>query len=400
LTAYDQASVIDDADLQAILAEQVADLKANYSNVETLNRYATAINFFIKKGTIIAAGGKNASENNPVDITSLIVNPDFTNSPSDGWSGNRGTANEYARGNSEIWNVNPIDMYQIIQGLPEGKYEIRVRALYRDARNVSDNSNQSWTSYWTVANGDVDAWERHFAELYASTGEGDNAIESAAYVKSVCDGKFTEPSFTKYYRNNNNDLVEGDYDPETETTAIDTIWTIAVPEADLYDENGEVITSKDGYTVIQNGPSGRYLFQDDNGIAKFAWQVENTYPFDECIETEEGVFYYPSSMLGTYNRFKKSPEAYCNKVQIEIPAGSDLRIGFRKNTAVEGDWVIFDDFQLFYLGGDLDKKPDTAVREILVNNSKSAAIYNLAGQRINALQKGLNIVDGKKVYVK
>ncbi len=402
LNAYDRASVLDDADLKVMLEEQVADLKANYSNVETLNRYATEINFFIQKGAIIAAGGKNASETNPVDITSLIVNPDFTYSPSSGWSGNRGTSNEYARGNSEIWNVNPIDMYQIIQGLPEGKYELRVRALYRDARNVRDNSNQSWTSYWTVADGDVDAWERHFAELYASVGdsESEDYIESAAYLKSVCDGKFTEPSFTRYYRNNNNDLVEGDYDPETETTAIDTIWTYAVPEDDLYDENDEIITSKDGYTLVQDGPTGRYLFQDDNGISKFAWQIENTYPFDERIETEEGVFYYPSSMLGTASRFKLNPEAYCNKVQIEVPAGSNLRIGFRKSTQVEGDWIIFDDFQLFYLGGDLEKKPDTGVRDILDNNTKNTVIYNLAGQRINALQKGLNIVDGKKVLVK
>lgn len=398
LNAYDQASVFDDADLKVILEEQATALKANYSNVETLNQYATEINFYIKKGTIIAAGGKNASESNPVEITSLIVNPDFTNSPSNGWSGNRGTSNEYARGNSEIWNTNPIDMYQIIQGLPEGKYEIRVRALYRDARNVRDNNNQSYTGYWTVAEGDVDAWERHFAELYASVGEGDEAIESAAYVKSVCDGKFTAPSFTKYYRNNSTDLVEGDYDPDTETTAIDTIWTYAVPEDALYDENDEVITSKDGYNVVKDGDY-RYMFQDDNGITKYAWQVENTYPFDECITTDDGVFYYPSSMLGTAERFKQNPEAYCNKVQIEVPAGSDLRIGFRKNTQVEGDWVIFDDFQLFYLGGDLEKKPDTAVREIIVNNAKSA-IYNLAGQKINALQKGLNIVDGKKVLVK
>ena len=219
-------------------------------------------------------------------------------------------------------------------------------------------------------------------------------------MKSVCDGKFTEPSFTRYYRNNNNDLVEGDYDPETETTAIDTIWTYAVPEDDLYDENDEIITSKDGYTLVQDGPTGRYLFQDDNGISKFAWQIENTYPFDERIETEEGVFYYPSSMLGTASRFKLNPEAYCNKVQIEVPAGSNLRIGFRKSTQVEGDWIIFDDFQLFYLGGDLEKKPDTGVRDILDNNTKNTVIYNLAGQRINALQKGLNIVDGKKVLVK
>ena len=414
LSLYDKAIVLDDTELQAMLKEQANALKAGYSDVATLSQYETEINFLVKRATIIAAGGKNASESNPVEVTSLINNPDFTNSSSSGWSGNTGTSNEYARGNSEIWDTNPLDMYQVIKGLPEGKYEIRVRALYRDARNVRDNKNQSWTSYWTDAAGDVNAWERHYAEFYARTiATGNDTIESFAYVKSVCDGKFTEPSFTKYYRNNNNDLVEGDLiiDQETgaETTAIDTIWTTSVPEAKLYDDEGEIITSWTDeeteivYSVIQDGPDNRYLFQDDNGTPQFAWQAANTYPFDERIKGDDGVFYYyPSSMLGAYYRFNLNPEAYCNKIQIEIPAGSDLRIGFRKNTAVTGDWVIFDDFQLFYLGGDLDEKPAVpeSINELAANKAKSQAIYNLAGQRINALQKGLNIVGGKKVYVK
>jgi len=414
LSAYDKATALDEAELKDMMATQAADLKAKYSNVDQLKQYENDINFLVQRATILAAGGKTATADNPIDITSLINNPDFTNSASSGWSGNTGTSNEYARGNSEIWNTNPIDMYQIIKGLPAGKYEIRVRALYRDARNVRDNSNQSWTSYWTDANGDVNAWERHYAELYARTVTVKNdTIESAAYVKSVCDGKFTEPTFKKYYRNNSSDLLEsGDLiiDPETgaETTAIDTIWTTSVPEADLYDDEGEIITSwtdaETGavYTVTADGPDNRYLFSDENGTAKFAWQLANTYPFDERIRTSEGVFYYPSSMLGAYYRFEQSPEAYCNTIQIEVPAGSDLRIGFRKDTAVTGDWVIFDDFQLLYLGGDLDAKPEIpeSINELVANKTKSTAIYNLAGQRINALQKGLNIVGGKKVYVK
>ena len=415
LTAYDKATTLDEPELKSLMETQSADLKANYSNVATLQKYETAINFLIQRATILAAGGKNASESNPVDITSLIANPDFTSSASSGWSGNTGTSNEYARGNSEVWNANPLDMYQVIKGLPAGKYEIRVRALYRDARNVRDNKNQSWTSYWTDANGDVNAWERHFAELYARTvTTANDTIDAFSYVKSVCDGKFTSPSFTKYYRNKSDDLLEGDLiiDPVTgaETASIDTIWTISVPEENLYDDEGEIITTwtddSDGkvYTVVQDGPDNRYVFQDDNGTPKFAWQIANSYPFDERIKTDEGVFYYPSSMLGAYTRFALNPEAYCNKVQIVVPAGSDLRIGFRKNTdpKIEGDWVIFDDFQLFYLGGDLDEKPvDSAINEVVANNTKkSAAIYNISGQRINALQKGLNIVGGKKVFVK
>ena len=186
-----------------------------------------------------------------------------------------------------------------------------------------------------------------------------------------------------------------------------TIWTIAVPEDDLYDEETDELittwTDEDGkvYSVVADGPDNRYVFNDDNGTAQFAWQVENTYPFDERIKTSEGTFYYPSSMLGAYYRFEQSPEAYCNTIQIEVPAGSDLRLGFRKNTSVTGDWVIFDDFQLFYLGGDLDEQPiEDAINDIQINKTKATTIYNLAGQRVNTLQKGLNIVGGKKVFVK
>jgi hypothetical protein len=413
LTAYDKGTALDEPELKELMATQAATLKAGYSNADQLKQFETDINFLVQRATILAAGGKNASETSPVEITSLINNPDFEKSSSSGWSGNTGTSNEYARGNSEIWNTNPIDMYQVIKGLPAGKYEIRVRALYRDARNVRDNSNQSWTSYWVDANGDVNAWARHYAELYARTVTNTNdTIESAAYVKSVCDGKFTKPTFTKYYRNNSTDLVEGDMivddqGNETGVFATDTIWTYSVPEDDMFDDDDELITTwtdDEGkvYSVAQEGPDYRYVFSDENGTAKFAWQIEDTYPFDERIKTTEGVFYYPSSMLGAYYRFDQNPEAYCNTIQIEVPAGSDLRIGFRKSTSVSGDWVIFDDFQLFYLGGDLDKKPEIpeSINELAANKAKSAAIYNVAGQRVNALQKGLNIVGGKKVYVK
>jgi predicted peptidase len=32
--------------------------------------------------------------------------------------------------------------------------------------------------------------------------------------------------------------------------------------------------------------------------------------------------------------------------------------------------------------------------------SKANGIYNIAGQQMNGLQKGINIVDGKKVFIK
>ena len=395
LTTFAKGAALDDAEVKAILAKQTEELKKGYSDVETLKKNETEVNFLINKAIIVAQGGRTATEEAPVEITKLIVNPDFTSSASSGWSGNTGTSNEYARGNSEIWNVNPIDMYQVIKGLPAGRYEIKVRALYRDARNVADNKNQSWTSWWTDANGDVNTWARHYAELYAATATD----TSAAYVKSVCDGKFTEPSFDRYYRaGNSDDFIEGDMyiDPETgqEIVPKDTIWTYAVPLDDMpEDEDGNLQTT-------------RQEIKDELGTIIKAILPEGYYPFDEIITVDDNgvtkTYYYPSSMLGAYSRFQKSPEAYNNTITIEVKAGQDLRLGFRKNTSVSGDWLIFDDFQLFYLGGDLDETPIAdAIANVEINAPKTNAIYNLRGQRVNSMsQKGIYISNGKKYIVK
>ena len=48
----------------------------------------------------------------------------------------------------------------------------------------------------------------------------------------------------------------------------------------------------------------------------------------------------------------------------------------------------------------IEKEHIDRINELAANKAKAPAIYNLAGQRINALQKGLNIVGGKKVLVK
>lgn len=355
---YDRALTYEDAELKLAIDEQTAALSAKYSDVETLKAYSTALNLLINVALIKDAGGNTASESNPVNITSLLVNPDFSQGPTTGWSGTGATTNEYARGNAEIWNASSIDMYQTIAGLPEGTYEIRVRALYRDARNARDNDHASWTSFWTEANGDPALWKNHNAELYAKTA----TAEEATYVTSVCDGKFTEPSFDRYI----GQLIEGDL---------------------LLDENGDPVFDENGNEIVQYDTIWTY-FTDKT--------LDNFYPFDETIIVDEGTYYYPSSMYGAYCRFLLSPEAYNNKVTITIAQGEDLRIGFRKSVHIEGDWLIFDDFELYFLGGKLE----TGIQAVENATAKSGAIYNVAGQRVNNVSKGIYIQNGKKVFVK
>ena len=51
----------------------------------------------------------------------------------------------------------------------------------------------------------------------------------------------------------------------------------------------------------------------------------------------------------------------------------------------------------FFFDGDDEA---TAIEELFGGEAQDGTIYNLAGQRISKMQKGINIVNGKKVMVK
>ena len=70
---------------------------------------------------------------------------------------------------------------------------------------------------------------------------------------------------------------------------------------------------------------------------------------------------------------------------------------------VEGtnaNWITADNFTLSYVGSEAP----TAIEDIKISEDaidlNNAVIYNLSGQRLNHVQRGVNIVNGKKVYIK
>ncbi|MBR6590420.1 MAG: dockerin type I repeat-containing protein [Bacteroidaceae bacterium] len=67
---------------------------------------------------------------NPVDKTSLIVNPSYDNNKNDGWSGTTPGFQSY--GNVEHWNKT-FDTYQDIVNVPNGLYKMSVQGFYRPA---------------------------------------------------------------------------------------------------------------------------------------------------------------------------------------------------------------------------------------------------------------------------
>ena len=111
------------------------------------------------------------------------------------------------------------------------------------------------------------------------------------------------------------------------------------------------------------------------------------------IQTSYG--WVPNSMDETASYFAQG--FYINKVDAWVTDGT-LRIGIRKETGEEGDWVIFDNFRLTYYG---TKAPAGIDPSTL--NSQPSTIYDLTGRKVTDtenLKGGIYIVNGQKIIVK
>ena len=303
-------------------------------------------------------GAADATAEQPLDITSLIVNPSFTNSPSDGWSGETPTVNEYGRSNAELWNKNAFTLSQKIAGLPAGTYELRVKAIYRDGGSVTPELVEGYNNA-----GSVEAWSNHNAQLFAKVSDDNDQF---SYIKAIESLKTNENTFT-YVATAFEEEEQDDESMLRFATKFQKIAGTEIPAEEIY-----------GEPAVED-------------------KAEGEYPFDTKVTVGEETLYYPSSMQGFYQWCVKAPEAVSNSVQITIEDGETLEIGIRKTAAIGSDWVIFDDFQLFYLSGDTFKETLTGVEEVAAPVKKGdKAIYNLAGQKVDASYKGIVIQDGVK----
>jgi len=93
-------------------------------------------------------------------------------------------------------------------------------------------------------------------------------------------------------------------------------------------------------------------------------------------------------------------------LEYELDHATDASIIFTiaENEPVEikassATWFKVDNFRLTYYGGESTLKP-SAIEPTIAKTNAPSAIYNLSGQRLQTLQKGINIIGGKKVIVR
>lgn len=366
---------IKDALVAPVIEEQNAYLTATFATVEKLDEFKLALGLPYNKAKFAAEGIDKATLTNPVEATFLLINPSFTEGPSKGWATeNTGAAgnNEYSyddkgvRTNAELWNRDTFTFSQSVNGLPAGTYELRVRALYRNGGGVSNDGRKTYEA----AESEEDYPENN-AVLFAKS--SDNEWRKA--VKSIYSLKATENSFTQCGTAWEVDEVDG----TNYATAIHYM-NGTIDEADQ--KEGVTYTGHDegGYPLDARIATGEYADDDEFG--------------------EEIVYYYPASMQGFYAACKKDATAYANSLTFYLAEESNVEVGIRKLAAIGNDWVIMDDFQLFYLG----KEAPTAISEVADAAEGAVEYYTVNGVQLSAPQKGVNIVkyangETKKVYI-
>ena len=388
LSLYAKAIEYKDA-IGSRLTEQVEALKAEYKDTETLQNYIDALMPVYNRALFAAKGAAEATESNPLDMTSIIVNPDFYDSPSNGWTGETPTVNEYGQEfvpavndvkglNAELWNKSAFTLSQKLVGLPAGTYELRVQALYRDGGAVTEALVKQYNDEFGTEKG----WSHDYAQLFAKTSD---ANDQSVNIKAIEALKATKPSF-----------VEGHFKLDKGASETDENDNIIEP---AYEQNLDL------YNDVDDNGNKKYYDADGN--------LQPSYPFDTRVdikapkanEEDEDVivatYYYPASMYGFYCVCQADPEFFRHSVQITIEDGETLEIGIRKTNSIGSDWVIFDNFQLFYLSGDTFKDVTTVIKDAAAPKAQNNAFFNLAGQRVNKNYKGIVInSNGVKSYNK
>ena len=83
-----------------------------------------------------------------------------------------------------------------------------------------------------------------------------------------------------------------------------------------------------------------------------------------------------------------------------INAGNIVGLNIDISAYAKGRYTVTVENSQESFTGEFETQTTGIEENVIIRKLKNVSIYNLQGQRINYLQKGLNIVNGKKVYVK
>ena len=183
------------------------EVEYDFETVADVQSRIDQINLMRANMMQIGLGMSDASNDNPVNVTSLITNPSFTvtgatgaaENSSAGWTvtgtAGGGKVGALDAGVIESWNSDNFDIYQTLKGLPQGWYRLTCKGFYR----MSDNK--------TTLVARRDGKEELNAYLYAKIGD--------QYTQSLL------PSVLERITNAKTDAGDYVYDGKRDTLLVD-----------------------------------------------------------------------------------------------------------------------------------------------------------------------------------
>ncbi len=129
------------------------------------------------------------------------------------------------------------------------------------------------------------------------------------------------------------------------------------------------------------------------GLEEDTYETSASYTYDGVTR------YVPNTMITANSYFKAG--YYNNELDVYLAEGEDLTIGLNLvGNIVTYNWSVFDDFTISYLGNGDENMPEAVESVEAAADAANAAIYDLSGRKVSKPQKGIYIVNGKKVVIK
>ena len=159
-------------------------------------------------------------------------------------------------------------------------------------------------------------------------------------------------------------------------------------------------------------------------VSAYEDKIKNCYSYIGKIHVKDensGTLYYGGILSRAYDFNTSGPKASFSNNDVEIVTGKQIEGVHDGSTSFSSSQMqttaFLDElnmFSMFEMEGPKWTMPDnvgfpyiaefyqpSAVRDIrTIRNSNATPIYNLRGQRLASPQKGIDIIDGKKVVVK
>ena len=160
--------------------------------------------------------------------------------------------------------------------------------------------------------------------------------------------------------------------------------------------------AKDTATVFFYGTSGEDTYQEAvSRISSAAILSNNAFGIEGCAAVDtlkdvevgaDSIYYVPNTMASAVTFFNDYEE-YVNELYVEVVDGT-LTIGIKKEVQASNDWVMMDNWKLYYLGTESKFKPSSIGSVVLGNGAAvvKREIFTLGGAKVNKLQQGVNII--------